>query len=161
MRKRLLFMITALMLVGVMVVPTIASAGDRIQDTGEGTVTLDKADGTDTPQQATGTAKFDLNASEGGWYKMKMKLDVENLPKRAGKVYEVWLTDTETGDSNGEDINQPIGAFQTDNKGDASISVTKPIVFFAPYNQINVSSEDRNDEDPGLNGPIVLRGEMG
>ena len=153
MRKRLLFITTAVMLAGLMAMPSMALAGARIQDNGGGTVSLDSV-GEETPEQATGTASFDLDSADDGWYRMEMKLRVRNLPQRAGQIFESWLvdTDTKTDDS--------VGAFQTDNDGDGGFTVTKRIVFFAPYNQIIVTSERRNDEDPTRNGPVVLRGSM-
>lgn len=155
MRKRLLFITTAVMLAGLMVMPSVALAGKRIQDNGGGTVSLDSV-GSETPEQATGTANFDLQTSDDGWYKVQMKLKVRNLPERAGQVYESWLVDTKKG----QEFDNPVGAFQTDNDGDGGFTVTQRMNFFAPYDQIIVTSERRNDEDPQRNGPVVLRGSM-
>ncbi len=153
MRKRLLFIVTAVMLTGLMVMPSAALAGARIQDNGGGTVSLDRV-GEETPEQATGTANFDLDSNDQGWYRMRMQLRVRNLPERAGQVYETWLVDTNT------QTDDSVGAFQTDNDGDGGFTVTKRIVFFAPYNEILVTAERRNDEDPTRNGAVVLRGNM-
>lgn len=160
MRKRFLFVITALALTLMMLIPSAAFAGAEIQDTGKGTVSLDSQDG--APEQANGTAKFTLKSSDSGTYKVTLDLDINNLPERAGKVYQVWLQDTQATDGNngGTGFNDPWGAFQTDNDGDAQLDVTKHVVFFAPYDEIVVSTEERNDEDPSLNGLIVLRGDL-
>lgn len=152
MRKKYFYLVTALVMVGLMVAPTGALAGKRIQDEGRGTVSLDSVG--DAPEQATGVAKFTLDSSDSGVYKVQMSLDVENLPERAGQVYQAWLVDTDTG------FRDPIAAFQTDNDGNADISATQRVNFFAPYNEIVVTSERRNDSDPGLNGEEVLKGEM-
>ena len=153
MRKRLLFVATAVMLTGLIVMPSVALAGARIQDNGGGTVSLDRV-GEETPEQATATAKFDLDSNDQGWYRMQMELRVRNLPERAGKVYETWLVDTDS------DTDDSVGAFQTDNDGDGGFTVTKRIVFFAPYDKIIVTSEQKNDTNPTRDGPVVLRGSM-
>ena len=151
-RKRYLFLATAIMLTAVMVGPGTAFAGARIQDEGRGTVSLDRVG--DAPEQATGTARFRLRTTGDGWYRMEMRLRVRNLPERAGQVYETWLRDSNT---NHDDS---VGAFQTDNNGDGRFDVGKRIVFFAPYDKIVVSSERRNDSDPSLNGPVLLEGDL-
>lgn len=152
MRKKYFYLVTALVMVGLMVAPTGALAGKRIQDEGRGTVSLDSVG--DAPEQATGVAKFTLKSSDNGVYTVKMSLDVENLPKRAGQVFQTWLVDTDTGFRN------PILAFQTDNDGDSDESATQRMNFFAPYDKIIVTSERRNDSDPSANGPEVLDGTM-
>jgi hypothetical protein len=152
MRKRLLFMITALAVSGLMVLPSVAFAGHRIQDNGSGTVTLNRTDEGNTPEQATGTATFKVSSSGDGWYNMQMKLNVKNLPKKAGKVYEAWLEDTNS------DSKDPVGAFQTTNSGSGGFTVNQRINWFTPYDEVTVSSENRNDSNPNQNGPVVLRG---
>ncbi len=153
MRKRLLFVATAVMLTGLIVMPSVALAGARIQDNGGGTVSLDRV-GEETPEQATATAKFDLSTNDQGWYRVQMQLRVRNLPERAGKVYETWWVDSENN------VDQSVGAFQTDNDGDGGFTVTKRVVFFAPYNLIVVTAEEKNDENPARSDDIVLQGNM-
>lgn len=152
MRKRILFIFTALTLVSALIVPSLALAGARIQDNGSGTVSLD-GEG-DAPEQATGTAKFNLDTSDDGYHKVKMELKVRNLPERAGRVFETWLRDSET------DFDNPVGAFQTDNDGDGGFSVTMRTNFFAPFDEILVTSEERNDTNPQRNGEVLLRGRL-
>ena len=151
-RKRVLFIATTMMLVGLLAVPSMVLAGARIQDEGRGTVSLDSVG--DAPEQATATAEFDLDSSDGGWYRVQMQIRVRNLPERAGRVFETWWRDRDSG------AETSVGAFQTDNDGDGGFTVTKRVVFFAPYNEILVTSERRNDSDPNRNGPVLLRGVM-
>jgi len=151
-RKRYLFLATAMVLIGLLTVPSMVLAGVEIQDEGRGTVSLNSVG--DAPEQATATAEFDLDTDDGGWNKVRMKLKVRNLPERAGRVFETWWRDSETG------FEDPVGAFQTDNDGDGGFTVTKRVVFFAPYNEILVTSERRNDTEPKRNGPVLLKGRM-
>ena len=152
MRKRILFIFTALTLVAAMIVPSMALAGAQIQDDGSGTVSLDSEG--DAPEQANGTAKFDLDTNDDGWHKVRMELKVSNLPERAGQVFETWLRDSEA------DFDNPVGAFQTDNDGDGGFTVSWRSNFFAPFDEILVTSEERNDTDPKLSGEVLLRGTL-
>ncbi len=151
-RKRYLFLATAVVLIGLLTVPTMVLAGARIQDEGRGTVSMESVG--DAPEQANGTAKFDLDTHDDGWHKVKMELRVSNLPERAGRVFETWLRDGETG------FEDPVGAFQTDNDGDGGYTTSYRVNFFAPYEEIIVTSERRNDTDPKRNGPVLLRGSL-
>ncbi len=151
-RKRYVFLATAMVLIGLLTIPSVALAGKRIQDEGRGTVSMDSVG--DAPEQATAVAKFDLDSSDGGWYRVQMKIRIQNLPQRAGRVFETWWRDSN------REIDDSVGAFQTDRNGDGGFTVTKRVVFFAPFDEILVTSERRNDSDPTRNGPVLLRGQM-
>ena len=151
MRNRIVLILTAIALAALMVAPSMVLAGARIQDEGEGTVSLDSV-GEDTPEQATGTVKFELKKVDDGYVKLSYDAEVKNLPRKAGRIYVAWLIDDETG------FSRPLGVFQTDRDGDAKRSGSGQAVFFAPFNKIQVTSEELNDQDPGRSGPVVLEG---
>ncbi len=152
MRKRYLSLTTAVMLVVALAMGGTALAGHRIQDEGRGTVSLDRVG--DAPEQANGTAKFKLTEDEDGVNRLKVKLTVRNLPERAGRVFEVWLTDNDTSHDDS------IGVFQTDNDGDGQLSITRSMTHFSQYDEIVISSEKKQDKDPTINGPVLLRGKL-
>lgn len=153
MRNRIVLILTAIALAVLMVAPTMALAGARIQDEGEGTVTLN-AVGEDTPEQATGTVKFKLTKVDAGYVKLSYDAKVRNLPRKAGRVYVAWLVDEKTG------FSRPMGVFQTDRDGDAERSGSGQAVFFAPFNKIQVTSEELNDQDPKKSDQVVLEGTL-
>ena len=153
MRKRVVLIATALSLVALLALAGAALAqGNKIQSTGSGTVTLDREGG--APDQATGTARFTLDEKAAGYNSLKVKLTTDQLLPEAGKVYQVWLRDTDT------DHNDSVATFQTDNDGNRTLTATETIPHFAQYDEIVVTTEDQNDEDPTLNGEVVLRGDI-
>jgi hypothetical protein len=81
-------------------------------------------------------------------------MKVSSLPERAGRVYELWLVDNETGD----DLN--LGVFDTDNDGEGKLNLKRTMNNPARYDRIIVTSEDSDDQDPRRDGPIVLTGKQ-
>jgi len=156
MTRKVVAFLTALLLVFGAVFAAPALAFHAIQDEGKGTVSLDRADGAKrVPEQASGVATFRIRPSSQGFYNVRVRMEIGSLPERAGRVYEVWLVEDETG----EELN--LGAFDTDNDGDGEISVTRTINNLAQFDRIIVTTEDINDLDPRRDGPVVLEGEQG
>ncbi len=153
MRNRIVLILAAIALAVLMVAPTMALAGARIQDEGEGTVTLD-ARGEDTPEQATATVKFKLQKVDAGYVKLSYDAEVRNLPRKAGRIFVAWIVDEETG------FSRPLGVFQTDRDGNAERSGSGQAVFFAPFNKVQVTSEELNDQDPRKGDQVVLEGTL-
>ena len=132
----------------VFILPVLA--GHRIQDRGGGTVTLEARDN-DIPENATGTAKFENDKDPDGVNRVKVTVDVENLPKRAQRVYQVWLVN-----DGGTDLN--LTAFNTDNDGDATVSTTRNIINLAPYDSIKVNTKRIESFSTSRGGDTVLSG---
>ena len=153
MRKRYIFAATAIGLIGLLVMSGgVAVAGHKIQDTGSGTVTLDRENG--APEQASGTAKFTLTDETEGFHTVKVTIKVKDLLRKSGNVYEAWLRDNQT------DFDHPLKTFQTDDDGDRSTSVTTSVPHFAEYDEVLVTTERKHDENPTRNGTVVLRGKL-
>jgi hypothetical protein len=109
-------------------------------------------DNGDVPRNAGGTAKFKIDKKADGTGRMTVTVDVENLPERAQRVYEVWLID-----DGGEDVN--LTAFNTDNDGNAKTTTTRGIVSLAPYDEIIVS-EKRTESFSTTPGEEILSGRL-
>ena len=129
-----------------------ALAGHRIQDNNGGKVSMESRDG-DVPEQATGVANFKLKSTDDDVHKMTVKINVRSLPERAGRVYEVWLINFD-----GPDLN--LTAFDTDNDGDATTTVTMNIVNMAPYDRIIVSKKRSDSFQTSRSGETVLEGRL-
>ena len=155
MTRKVVAFLTALLLVfGTMFVAP-ALAFHAIQNEGSGTVSLNRADGAKrVPEQASGLARFQVRPSSQGFYSVRVRMEVESLPERAGRVYEVWLVDDETG----AELN--LGVFDTDNNGDGELSVSRTFNNLSQYDRIIVTTEDANDLDPRRDGPVVLEGQQ-
>ena len=139
-------------MVVMLALPAGVFAGARLQDEGSGTISLNRVG--NVPEQASGTAKFKVTSSDDGFYKVKLNLDVKNLPEKAGNVFAVLLTDSS------ENFANPIGVFQTDSDGDGDLTVTTKIVSFVPYDQIQVTSVPKNSDDPKSDSNVVLQGAL-
>ncbi len=156
MTRKVVAFLTALLLVFGTVFVAPALAFHAIQNEGRGTVSLDRAEGAKrVPEQASGVATFRVRPSSQGFYKVRIRIEVGSLPERAGRVYEVWLVDDETGD----ELN--LGVFDTDNDGDGELSVRRTVNNLSQYDRIIVTTEDTNDLDPRRDGPVVLEGKQG
>ncbi len=129
-----------------------AFAGHRIQDNKGGKVSLESR-GRNVPEQATGLVMFDLQPTDEGVNKMTVEIKVQNLPTRAGRVYEVWFIS-----DNGTDLN--LTAFNTDSDGDATTKVTRNIVNMAPYDAIIVAKKRRDSFSTSRSGRTVLSGRL-
>lgn len=149
-KKFISLLMLAVFAVGLWVAP--AFAGHRIQDNNGGKVSLESRDD-DVPEQATGLATFTLKPMNDGLNKMTVKLNVRNLPERAGRVYEVWLVNFD-----GTDLN--LTAFDTDNDGDATTTVTRNVVNMAPYDRIIVTKKRRQSFQTSRTGDTVLSGRL-
>ena len=153
MSKRAVFVITALSLVVLLAMTGgVALAGHKIQDTGSGTVTLDREDG--APEQATGEARFTLTDETGGYHKLATTLEIKKLLPKSGNVYQAWLRDKD------KDYSDALVTFQTDRDGDRTVTVKGSVPHFAEYDEIVVTGEEKHDEDPTLSGEVVLRGNL-
>ena len=84
---------------------------------------------------------------------MTVRVNVQNLPTRAGRVYEVWLVNF-----SGTSLN--LTAFNTDSNGDATTKVTRNIVNMAPYDRIIVSKKRRDSFSTSRSGRTVLSGRL-
>jgi len=149
-KKFVCLLVLAAFAVGLWVAP--AFAGHRIQDNNGGKVSLESHDG-DIPEQANGLADFKLEPTDEGINKMTVKINVRNLPERAGRVYEVWLVNFD-----GPDLN--LTAFDTDNDGDATTTVNMNIVNMAPYDRIIVSKKRSDSFQTSRSGETVLEGRL-
>ena len=133
---------------------TVASPADAfhsIQNRGGGIVSLNVV-GKDLPEQAHGLATFRLKRRTSGFYILSAKLKVSTLHKRAGRVFEAWLVDEESG------YTLSLGTFNTNNAGDCGFSIRRPITNLAQFNKIMVTSEKTDDFDPTPSESILLEG---
>lgn len=144
------FLLLLFSLNGLFAVPAVA--GHRIESQGGGTVTLD-ARGDEVPENATGTAKFDLTDTAEGVGRMTVTLTIQNLPKEAQRVYEVWLLNTD-----GTDLN--LTSFNTNNDGDAKVTTERNIVNISPYDSIIVSSKRADSFETSRVDNVVLSGQL-
>ena len=151
-RKVVVFLTALLLVFGVMFAGPVL-AFHAIQDEGRGTISLNRAEGAKrVPEQASGTVTFRVKASSQGFYHVRGKIEVSSLPERAGRVYEAWIVDDETGD----ELN--LGVFDTDNDGDGELSFNRTVNNLAQYDRVVVTTEDLNDLEPRLDGPAILEG---
>ncbi len=134
-----------------MVLAGPAQAFHSIQNQGRGFVSLHAVD-KDLPEQAHGTAKFRLKRRASGFYDLTVKVKVRTLHKRAGRVFEAWLVDKETGYA------LSLGTFNTNNTGNCGFSISRPITNLAQFNRLIITSEKTDDFDPTPNGPVLLEG---
>ena len=128
-----------------------AEAFHSIQNRGSGIVSLQAVD-EDLPEQAHGLATFRLKRRASGFYILTAKLKVSTLHKRAGRVFEAWLVDKESGYA------LSLGTFNTNSTGDCGFTVRRPITNLAQFNKIIVTSEKTDDFDPTPSGPVLLEG---
>lgn len=127
-------------------------AGHRIQDNNGGTVSLE-SDDNDVPEQASGTVKFNLKHNPDGVNEITVDIKVNDLPRKAGRIYEVWLVDFD-----GNDLN--LTAFNTDSDGNDETKVTRNIVNMAPYDRIVVTTKRRDSTSTSMSGNTVLEGRL-
>jgi hypothetical protein len=154
---KLIALITALLLILGLVFAGPAAAFHGIQDTGRGLVSLSrpsghKADRDGIPEQAMGVAVFRVRPSAEGFYFVTVRIRVSSLPKKAGRVYDAWLVDNETGGS----LN--LGVFNTDKKGRGQLTVNRTMNNLYQYDRLVITTEDINSLSPRRNGPVVLTG---
>jgi hypothetical protein len=161
MRKSIL-LLTIVTLVAGLYLAGVAVAAHKIQNTGKGTITLDRnPNASDVPENASGTARFRVTTKADGFYKMRVRVRVTGLPEQAGKVYEVWLRDKDN------DYNLSLGTFQTNGgqTGKGGLTITRTITKLSPFDEIVISRETKNDDNPTINtgtndDNIVLKGEL-
>ena len=129
------------------------SAGHRIQDTGRATISLEPNPRRDIPESATGIARFRLNKGTEGVSRLNVTVTVKNLPERARTVYEIWLVDL-----HGRSLN--LSAFNTDNNGNAKVTIGRNIITMAPYDLIVVRDKRRETFRTDITGRILLSGRL-
>lgn len=152
-RKTISLLVFASFVLGVFASPVLA--GHRIQDNKEGTVSLESTGNhgnNDVPEQASGVAKFKLDPLPEGDARMTVELTVNNLPERAGRLYEVWLTN-----NTGTSLN--LTAFNTNSNGNAKTTVSRHIVNVAPYDRIVVTRKRRSSFNTSR-GSTILSGRL-
>ena len=150
-RKSISALVLASFVLGALAGPVLA--GHRIQDNKEGTVSLESVGHVDdVPEQASGVARFKLDPLPEGDSRMTVTLTVNNLPERAGRVYEVWLT-------NGSGTSLNLTAFNTNTNGDAKTTVSRHIVNIAPYDRIVVTRKRRASFNTSR-GQTILSGRL-
>lgn len=151
MRKSIL-LLTIVALVTGLYLTGVAVAAHKIQNTGRGTVTLNRnPEAQDVPENASGTARFRVTTKADGFYKLRVRIRVTGLPEQAGKIYEVWLKDDPN--TNGKPYVLSLGTLQTNTgqKGNGSLTISRTINKLSPYDEIVVTREDKNDDDPNPN----------
>ena len=110
--------------------------------------------GTDSaPEQAHGAVRFRwLYDPDHDIHRIKMRFNADNLPRRHGRVYCLWLVDGQS------DQKFLLGAFDTDRDDRAEFSEVFQISTFDYFDGLIVTSEPQNDMSPGPDGPVVLEG---
>lgn len=162
-----LFALISFALSLLLLMPVTALAGRAIQDNGGGTVTL-RSRG-DTPENAHGSVKFDVDVLTNGVTEMKTTVDVDNLPKESGRVFSVWLVDdngtTDEFDDDDEDFVtdgdvQALDAFNTDEDGNGKATASRHLVSVAPFDRIIVTEQRKQGFSTGPSGDVVLSGRI-
>ncbi len=100
---------------------------------------------------AAGSAHIkEMESMENGLQKIKISINIKNLPVSEGKVFEGWLVDTDTG------YKLSIGGFSTGADGKAVFYLKQQLVNFGLYDLIVVTEEPEGDTNPNPDTPILM-----
>ena len=97
---------------------------------------------------AYGKAKVSVKMKKG-LYDVEIRLQLIDLAKEQGQVYEGWLVDEDSG------YKLSMGAFAPSNAGRANYKFKQQMVNFMIYDEIVITRESSNDENPMPNEVVL------